>query len=494
MPLLTLSIAIPLAAALLVALLPARFARAPKRIALGAALLSTAAIAATWVRFDAGQGMQLVEEASWIPSIDVAWRLGVDGLSLSLSVLTVVLFLPAIAYGVGPRPMTRAAAALLLLLEGATLAFFLAQDFILFYVAFDVTLVAMYFLIALWGEANRRYAALKFFLYTLLGSLPVLLGIIVLFLVSEPGTFDMIRLVQDPAYRDASTGASFVFLAFFVGFAIKTPIVPVHTWLPAAHVEAPTAGSVLLAGVLLKMGGYGLIRVNLQMLPDAFEQYALPVAVLGLVSAVYGSFVALAQRDLKRLVAYSSINHMGYVVIGVAAAAASGVSPRARELALDGAVLQMIAHGIVTAALFFVAGFILERAKTRDLDQLSGLMRPMPVYGSLTAVLFFASLGLPGLAQFPAELQIFLGTFDVFPVIAGIALLGLLVTAALFLRALQHAFLGEPDERWLRLPDLGRRELIALVPLVLLTVALGLYPRLALDLVDSGAWLIGGGR
>jgi NADH-quinone oxidoreductase subunit M len=494
MPLLTLAIAIPLAAALLIALLPARFAQAPRWIALGAASLSTAAIAATWARFDTGQGMQLVEAAEWIPSIGAAWRLGVDGLSLSLSALTVVLFLPAIAYGVGPRPMTRAAAALLLLLEAATLAFFLAQDFILFYVAFDVTLVAMYFLIALWGEANRRYAALKFFLYTLLGSLPVLLGIIALFLVSEPGTFDMIRLVRDPAYRDASTGASLVFLAFFVGFAIKTPIVPFHTWLPAAHVEAPTAGSVLLAGVLLKMGGYGLIRVNLQMLPDAFAQYALPVALLGLVSAIYGAFVALAQSDLKRLVAYTSINHMGYVVIGVAAAAASGISPRARELALDGAVLQMIAHGIVTAGLFFVAGFILERAKTRDLNQLGGLMRPMPVYGSLTAVLFFASLGLPGLAQFPGELQIFLGTFDVFPAIAGIALLGLLVTAALFLRALQQAFLGEPDERWSRLPDLRRRELIALVPLVVLTVALGVYPRLALDLIDSAAWLMGAGR
>ena len=494
MPLLTLSIAIPLAGALLAALLPARLTRAPRAVALGAALLSAAAIAATWIRFDAGRGMQLVEQASWIPSIDVAWRLGVDGLSLSLAALTVVLFLPAVAYGVGPRPLTRAAAALLLLLEAATLAFFLAQDFVVFYVAFDVTLVAMYFLIALWGEANRRYAALKFFLYTLLGSLPVLLGIIALFLVSDPGTFDMTALAREPAYRDAGTGATLVFLAFFVGFAIKTPIVPFHTWLPAAHVEAPTAGSVLLAGVLLKMGGYGLIRVNLQMLPAAFARYALPIALLGLVSALYGAFVALAQRDLKRLVAYTSVNHMGYVVIGVAAAAASGASARARELALDGAVLQMVAHGIVTAGLFLVAGIVLERAGTRDLDRLGGLLAPMPVYGSLTAVLFFASLGLPGLAQFPAELQVFLGTFDVFPAIAAVALLGLLVSAALFLRALQRAFLGEPPARWRRLPDLGRRELVALLPLVALTVALGLWPRLALDLIDSGAWLLGAVR
>ena len=493
MPWLTLAVAIPLAAAALVALAPERFARAPHAIALAGTLAPLVAIAITWARFDGGQGMQLVEEAEWIPSIDVAWRLGVDGMSLALSALTAVLFVASAIYGVGPRPITRAAAALILLLEGATLAFFLAQDFFLFYVAFDVTLVAMYFLIALWGEENRRYAALKFFLYTLIGSLPVLLGIIALFLTAEEQTFDMIRLAEDPVFQGADLGSSLVFLAFFVGFAIKTPIVPFHTWLPAAHVEAPTAGSVLLAGVLLKMGTYGLVRVNLQMLPDAFAEYALPVALLGLVSVIYGALVALAQRDLKRLVAYTSINHMGYVVIGVAAAAATGISAEARELAIDGAVLQMIAHGIVTAALFFIAGFILSRTGTRDLDELSGLMRPMPVYGTLTAIAFFASLGLPGLAQFPAELQIFLGAFDVWPAVAGVALLGIVVTAALFLLALQRAFLGEPSERWATLPDLGRRELAALAPLIVLTIALGVYPPLVLELIESSAWLAGAG-
>jgi NADH-quinone oxidoreductase subunit M len=493
MPLLTLAIAIPLLGAALLAVVPARAEAAPRIVALAGSALSLLAIAATWARFDFGRGMQLVEEATWIPSIDVAWRLGVDGMSLALATLTVVLFVAGALYGVGPRPMTRAAAGLLLLLEGSTLGFFLAQDFFLFYVAFDVTLVAMYFLIAIWGEENRRYAALKFFLYTLIGSLPVLLGIIALFLTAEPQTFDMIRLSDDPVFKGAGVGASLTFLAFFVGFAIKTPIVPFHTWLPAAHVEAPTTGSVLLAGVLLKMGTYGLVRVNLQMLPDAFAEYALAVALLGLVSVIYGALVALAQRDLKRLIAYTSINHMGYVVIGVSAAAATGISARARDLALDGAVLQMVAHGIVTGALFFIAGFIGARAGTRDLDSLSGLMRPMPVYGSLTAVAFFASLGLPGLAQFPAELQIFLGSFDVWPGVAAVALLGIVVTAALFLLALQRAFLGEPGERWLRLPDLGPRELAALVPLIVLTVALGVYPRLALDLIESSAWLAGGG-
>jgi NADH-quinone oxidoreductase subunit M len=493
MPLLTLSVAIPLLAAAIIPLLPGRWVRAPRIAVLSAGTLSLICLVATWVRFDGDRGMQLVEEARWIPSIDVAWRLGVDGMSLSLAVLTGVITLAAMAYGVGPRPTTRASAALLCLLEAATLAFFLAQDFFLFYVAFDVSLAAMYFLIALYGEENRRYAALKFFLYTLVGSLPVLLGIIALFLVAEPSTFDMIRLVEEKPLGGAGVGATLVFLAFFIGFAIKTPIAPFHTWLPAAHVEAPTAGSVLLAGVMLKMGTYGLIRVNLQMLPDAFAEYALPIALLGLFSALYGALVALAQSDFKRLVAYTSINHMGYVVIGVAAAAASGISAQARGLAIDGAVLQMIAHGLVTGLLFFFAGFIQSRAKTRELGRLGGLVRPMPLYGTATVLAMFASLGLPGLAQFPAELQIFLGTFDVFPAIAAVALIGLVVTAGLFLLALQRAFLGETPEPWRGLPDLGPRELIAVGPLLVLVVALGVYPRLALDLIESASWLGPGG-
>ena len=267
MPWLTIAIAAPLLGSALAPLLPARPTRLPFALAAGATAVSAVALVATSVRFDTGRGIQLVEEATWIPSLDVAWRVGVDGMSLALALMSVVLFAASVAYGVGPRPMTRAAAGLLLLLEAATLAFFLAEDFFLFYIAFDVTLVAMYFLIALWGEENRRYAALKFFLYTLIGSLPVLLGIVALFLTSEPQTFDMIRLADEQPLAGAGLGASLVFLAFFIGFAIKTPVVPFHTWLPAAHVEAPTAGSVLLAGVLLKMGTYGPVSYTHLTLP-----------------------------------------------------------------------------------------------------------------------------------------------------------------------------------------------------------------------------------
>ncbi len=237
------------------------------------------------------------------------------------------------------------------------------------------------------------------------------------------------------------------------------------------------------------MGTYGLVRVNLQMLPDAFAEYALPVALLGVVSALYGALVALAQTDLKRLIAYTSINHMGYVIVGVAAAAGGGISAEARELAIDGAVLQMVAHGVVTAALFFLAGFIQTRARTRDLGLLNGLIRPMPVYGTLVAIAFFASLGLPGLAQFPAELQIFLGVFDVWPAVAAVTVIGIVITAGLFLLALQRAFLGETSEQWRGLTDVRGRELAAVVPLIVLTVALGVFPRLVLDVINSGSWL-----
>lgn len=489
-PWLTVAVAAPLVGSVLCLSLPSRASRFPLVLALLATLTSTGALLITAVNFDPDAGMQMVEEASWIPTLDIAWRVGVDGMSLVLSLLTAVVFIAAISYGVGPRPMTRAAAGLLLLLEGSTLAFFLAQDFFLFYIAFDVTLVAMYFLIALWGGEQRRYAALKFFLYTLIGSLPVLLGIIALYLSSDPQTFDMIRLAEEEPL--AGAGASLVFLAFFIGFAIKTPIVPFHTWLPIAHVEAPTAGSVLLAGVLLKMGTYGLVRVNLQMLPDAFATYALPVAILGLISVLYGALVALAQTDLKRMIAYTSINHMGYVVVGIAAAASAGISASARDLAIDGAVLQMVAHGLVTSTLFFIAGFIKVRTDTRDLGRLGGLIKPMPWCATLAGLAFFASLGLPGLAQFPAELQIFLGTFDVWPVVASLTVVGIAITAALFLIAYQQVFMGKTPERFMRLPDLSRREVIAITPLVALFVALGVYPRLALDLINSASWLTGG--
>jgi NADH-quinone oxidoreductase subunit M len=365
---------------------------------------------------------------------------------------------------------------------------FVALDLVLFYVFWEVTLVAMYFIIAGWGYADRQRAALTFFIYTLLGSLPLLLAIIALYLGNEPRTFDMRAIIASPPLSGIAAGLTL--LALLIAFAVKIPVVPLHTWLPAAHVEAPTAGSVVLAGVLLKLGTYGLVRFALQMTPDAFRAAALPVAVVGVVSALYGAFVALAQTDLKRLVAYTSVNHMGYVVVGVAAAAA-GVDSNARTLALDGAVLQMVSHGVVTGALFLLVGMLQDRTHTRDIGAFGGLLRIMPRLGWFFILAAFASLGLPGLAHFPAEFQIFLGTFEVWPLLAAIVVLGIVITAGLYLRAIQGTFLGALPERWQKLPDLTARELWAVVPLLLLTVALGVAPRWLLDLIHRAVEAFG---
>ena len=274
------------------------------------------------------------------------------------------------------------------------------------------------------------------------------------------------------------------FVAFLIAFGIKTPVFPVHTWLPAAHVEAPTAGSVVLAGVLLKLGAYGFVRFALQMTPDAFRAAAPWVAGLAVVSALYGAFVALAQTDLKRMVAYTSVNHMGYVVLATAAAAAA-VDARARELAVDGAVLQMVSHGLVTGALFLLVGALQDRTGTREIHAFGGLLRVVPGLGWAFILAAFASLGLPGLAHFPAEFQIFLGTFSVWPWAAAIALVGILVTAGLYLRAIQTTFLGPPSDRWTALADLGLADGLAVVPLLALIVVVGVAPGVLLGLIHA---------
>jgi NADH-quinone oxidoreductase subunit M len=329
---------------------------------------------------------------------------------------------------------------------------------------------------------------LLFFLYTLLGSLPILLGIVALYLGSNPRTFDVRQVIASPPLDGLA--ATLTFLAFLIGFGIKTPVFPLHTWLPAAHVEAPTAGSVVLAGVLLKLGTYGFIRFALQMTPDAFRAAAPWVAALAVVSALYGAFLALAQTDLKRLVAFTSVNHMGYVILGVAAAAAAS-EQRVRTLAVDGAVLQMVSHGIVTGALFLVVGALQDRAGTREMGAFGGLLRTMPRLGWAFILAAFASLGLPGLAHFPAEFQIFLGAFGVWPVAATLAVLGILVTAGLYLRAIQITFLGDLVERWQTLPDLGRSDVWAIAPLLALTLAIGVAPGGLLDLIHRTASTLG---
>lgn len=297
----------------------------------------------------------------------------------------------------------------------------------------------------------------------------------------------MAELIRQQPLAGGGAVATLVFMGFALGFAIKAPLVPFHTWLPPAHVDAPAPASAILAGVLLKMGTYGFVRILLQMMPDTFRRFALPLAILAVVSIVYGALVALAQGNIKRRIAYTSVNHMGYAVLGIAAAGSALGGSASRSLALTGATLEMVAHGLITGALFIITGVVWRRAETYELGEFGGLAAKAPQLTLLTAVAAFASLGLPGLAGFVAEFQIFVGTFAVYPWLAGIGLLGLIITAALFLLLLQRMFLGELPERWLGWKDLETSELVALGALVVMVVIIGIIPGWLLGVIDSAA-------
>ena len=479
LPLVSLTLFLPLVGAVLILCLPKPTARTVHSIAIVSAALTLVGALAMWLQGVSGDGFSQVEELVWMPAIGAAYRVGVDGISLPLVLLSAVLFLVSLIYASSLRDRPRAYVALILLLETAAIGTFTALDGILFYVFFEVSLVSMYFMIAGWGHEDRQRAALMFFIYTLLGSLPLLLAILGLYLGSPDPTFDMRAWIANPPLEGAA--AMWALIAMLITFAVKIPAIPLHTWLPAAHVQAPTVGSVILAGIMLKFGTYGLVRFALQMTPDALRDAGIVVLFFGVVSAIYGAFAALAQTDLKRLVAYTSINHMGYVIVGVAVAALT-LDPSVRAVALDGAVLQMFSHGLVTGALFLLVGMIQERAHTREMNEFGGLLKTVPLLGWFFVLAAFASLGLPGLAHFPAEFQIFLATLGTTPV-AVLVILGIAIIAGTFLKALRETFLGEPRDRWNRMPDLSPREILAVAPLLALTVATGVAPSWVLDVI-----------
>ncbi|MBI2708256.1 MAG: NADH-quinone oxidoreductase subunit M [Actinobacteria bacterium] len=486
---LTAVIFVPLAGAVAVLALRGLEGRRLRAVATAISAVPLVLLVVAWARFDLGRGgFQLVESARWIPSIGVGYKVGLDGLSLPLAALTALLFPVSIAYPVDDKGRLREYLAWFLFLEAVSLGVFLALDLFLFYVFFDLSLVGMYFLIGQWGHGEARRSALKFFIYTLTGTLLILLGIFGLYLAMSPRTFDMAEIIRQQPLAGNALRGGLVFLAFAIGFGIKTPVVPFHTWLPAAHVDAPGPASTILAGVLLKMGTYAFVRIVLSMVPEAFDRYAIWVGIVAVVSIVYGAFVSLGQTNLKRRIAYTSVNHMGYVILGIAAAAAVGRgSPSARQLALTGATVEMVAHGLITGALFLLAGSVWNRGEEYDLEAYGGLTSRAPAMAGTTILFAFASLGLPGLAGFVAEFQVFVGTFDVFPWLAGIGLLGILITAALFLQMLQKLFFGELPERWLTWPDLSRVELVGLVPLAALVVVIGVAPAWLLDVIDSAS-------
>ena len=490
---LTAAIFAPLLASIVLALLPLDGAnpRTLKMLRAGSTAIAAVPLVllvVAWMRFDGTGGFELVESVSWIPTLGVGYTVGIDGLSLPLALMSALLFAAAIAYPVDLRGRARAYFALFLFLEAASLGVFLSLDLFLFFVFWDVSLVGMYFLIGVWGHGDAPRSALKFILYTLAGSLALLLGIIGLYLSTEPRTFDMAEIIAQQPLPAGGLYATLVFFGFVIGFAVKTPLVPLHTWLPPAHVDAPGPASAVLAGVLLKMGTYGFVRITMSMQPATFARFAFPLAVMAVIAILYGALVALAQSDLKRLIAYTSINHMGYVILGLAAAGASVSGKEAAQaIALTGATVEMVAHGLITGALFLISGSILARGGTYEMGAYGGLANRAPALTAITVVAAFASLGLPGLAGFVAEFQIFTGTLSVYPWLAGIGLVGIVVTAALFLRMLQRLFLGPLPDRWTGWTDLSPVETTVLGVLILLIIAIGVAPAWLLDLIDTAA-------
>lgn len=488
---LSLVVFLPLLAAAALAAVPASRPRVFLWSWIAVAAADLALIVGLWVGHRGGLAYE--EYLRWIPSAGVGYHVGVDGLSLPLVAMTAVLFLACAVYSLRQTERVKSWVLLFLFLQTVSLGLFVALDLILFFVYFDLSIVGMYFVIAGWGHGQARRAALTFFLYTFLGSLALLLGFIGLYLAADPHTFDIVELARTNPLAGSGAYGALVLLALVIGLAVKTPTVPFHTWLPPAHTDAPAAGSAILAGVLLKMGTYGFVRIAMPLLPDSWRTYAPVVVVIGVVSVLYGALVALAQEDFKRMIAYTSVNHMGYIILAVGAAGIlAGSDAQARSLAVTGAVTQMVSHGLITAALFLLAGVLWDRRGTYDMGSYSGLAAPAPVFAGATAVAAFASLGLPGFSGFIAEFQIFAGALGSATVATALSLLGILLTAGLFLRALNRMLLGP-----LRVPDapgaarhfldLRTSESAAILPLLALAVVIGVLPRFLLDVIEPAA-------
>jgi NADH-quinone oxidoreductase subunit M len=485
----TLATFLPAAGAIVIALVPKSQDRLIRLLGIlftGAALAVGIAIV---FGFDFGNhsGLQFVLNANWISTIHARFHVGVDGISLPLFELTFLLsFLCAVyTYKILPKPgRPKAFLALMLLLETGMAGTFIAFDLILFFVFWELVLVPMYFMIAVWGSANREYAAIKFFLYTLFGSVFMLLGFLALYFKSIPHTFDIIALQHQAATSPITKDLQvLIFAGLFLGFAIKVPMWPFHTWLPDAHTEAPTVGSVLLAGILLKMGAYGFIRVALPILPQAAKIWAPAIAILAVIAIVYASLACLAQKDLKRLIAFSSVGHMGFVMLGIATLTTIGI---------NAAIYGMVAHGVITGLLFFEVGSIYDRYHTRQIAEIGGgMLQKVPKLAGIFAFTAIASLGLPGLAGFWGEVtallssyspaQILAGHLTLFRVLMVFGGIGTILTAGYFLWMLQRVNMGTLPDRWRDDPaivDVRPVEWIAWAPLLAGVLFLGLYPRI----------------
>ena len=519
-PILTALVLVPALGALAVALVPRTRPELLRAVALVFSVTAAALSVYLLLAFDRHDaGYQFETNRSWVADFGISWHVGVDGISLFLVVLTGILF-PIALLGATPHHDAKPYYAWLLLLEAGCLGVFVALDLFVFFVMFEIVLVPMYFLIGGWGYANRVYAALKFFLFTMFGSALMLVGIVALAYLhrdavqdenraaaqeilaqseGDPGpeqqdeidalregvplSFDLVEIAEARTVVDDSSSANpldwaaarWIFLAFALAFAVKVPLFPVHTWLPDAHTEAPTAGSVILAGVLLKLGTYGLVRFGLYLFPDAANFFAPALVTLGVVGIVYGAIVATMQKDLKRLVAYSSVAHLGFIVLGIFAITTQG---------LQGGLLQNINHGLSTGALFLLVGMIADRRHTREIAALRGLQKAAPLFAAVFTLVMLSSIGLPGLNGFVGEFLVLVGSFLTRRWWAVVAAGGVILAALYLLWAYQRVFHGTPDDENRSFPEITWQEGLVMAPLVALIVVLGVYPKPVLERME----------
>jgi len=492
---LTVILLTPLAGALLLLFIPRESENAHRVLGNAFGLLGFLLSLPLLWRFDtAVAGYQFGESMDWIPSIGARYTLGIDGISYLLVMLTTALGAISILSSWSAIQVRKKEFYILfLLLQVGMLGVFMALDFFLFYLFWEVMLVPMYFLIGVWGSERRLYAAIKFFLYTLAGSVLMLLAILALYyraheVTGQPYTFDIPALLATvPQF--STLLQQYLFWGFFFAFAIKVPMFPFHTWLPDAHTEAPTAGSMILAGVLLKLGAYGFLRLVLPLYPAEAKFYAGALAFLALMAIVAGALASFGQTDFKRLVAYSSVGHMGFVVLGIAVAAVARDSEIFKGhaiMAANGAVLQMFNHGLSSAGMFLLVGVIYDRTHTRNLNDFGGLFPLAPVYGGILIFTSMASLGLPGLNGFVSEFMVVRGAWPVYTVITAIGMLGLLMTGAYILKGIQKVLHGPVNQRWAghRL-EISRREVIAIAPLLALMLVIGVWPAWLVSVINA---------
>ncbi|HKB85853.1 MAG TPA: NADH-quinone oxidoreductase subunit M [Ignavibacteriaceae bacterium] len=483
---LTINIFLPLFTGFIILLFPKAKGNAVRITALSGTLATLILSAIILAGYDSARGgMQWITDVPWIPSINAGYTIGVDGLSLPVILLTDILMFLVMLYVVKDHDRAKEHAFLFLLMHTGLLGLFSSMDLLLFYLFFEVGLVPMYFIIGIFGSDRRKYAAMKFFLYTRAGSLAMLISFLALYLSADPHTFSLQKIIQAHPFAGSIQTAGFVMLGLLIGFGVKLPTFPLHNWLPDAHVEAPAEGSVILAGVQLKMGAYGILRVMIPALPMAVSHYNLWLILLGIFSMVYSALAAMAQNDLKRLIAYTSINHMGYVMT---AAGIWGLTQNEniKQLALNGAAYQIISHGLLTGGMFFIAGMLQHKAGTRDIDRFGGLLGVVPIFSALLGILAFASLGLPGFSGFIAEFQV-IGASVGTNIWAAIGIIsGLILMTALYLKIVVTMIFGKPPDDIPVVSELSSRNNFIIAALISISLFLGILPGYLTELIESG--------